>query len=83
MSNYKDSTFEQVVLWGATIAFSLSIVFGIKFLYDLVSAYTDNQPLFTEPQRVWFVRAISSFGMFLILGAVNDELDEPDDDEDY
>jgi hypothetical protein len=62
MSNYKNA-----ILWGATITFGTSVIYGLRFLYHLVFDFFGNQPIFTESHRNLFVIAISSFALFLNL----------------
>ena len=76
MSNYKNA-----VLWGATIAFGTSVIYGLRFLYHLAFDFFGNQPIFTEFHRNLFIITLSSFALFLIFGAINEELDEPDENE--
>lgn len=81
MSNYKESNFQEFILWSATIAFGTSVIFLLRFVYKVGLAIYQSEALFTDNHRILFSIAVTSFALFLIFGAINDELnpDKPDE----
>jgi len=81
MSNYKGSNLQEFILWSATITFGTSVIFLLRFIYKVGLAIYQSEALFTDNHRSLFTIAITSFGLFLIFGAINDELNPDETDE--